>query len=222
MQLAAPNAPTDADVTAHCAALEDPDIVGDLDVAADTLHSHRTLRVTYGDVARDVAHTKTRHALHDERLVDGLVVALTGILVHPHERRAHRTGDLVRIDVDVHVEAVLSEPERVALFVPGAALFASMFALALAVSSLAVSHELPLRAVALALLLIAPALLVLRIERHDAGSRSKSEAASSGAIRPSASSRRISLRRSASRSGSACEGNPSARITASRRERTVG
>ena len=65
-------------------------------------------------------------------------------------------------------------------------------------------------------------LLVLGIDGHDAGSRSRSDAASSGAMRPSASSRRISLRRSASRSGSACEGNPSARITASRRERTVG
>src|SRR5437773_3959682 len=329
MQLAAPTEPTDADVTAHCAALEDPDIVGDLHVAADTLHSHGTLRVTYGDVAgdalhphrparaldlhvaadrlrvdgalarhgdvevhpeplptehlqpaalllvevrldedvvpslldadldvlekplrpigasafhtlpsddshlpsvayvdvglaRDVAHTKTRHALHDERLLDGLVVALTGVLVHPDKRRAHRAGDLVRIDIDVHVEAVPGEPERVALFVPGAARLASLFALALAISSLAVSLELPLRAVALTLLFIAPALVILRIERHEAGSRSKSEAASSGAMRPSASSRRISLRRSASRSGTACEGKPSARIMASSRERTVG
>ena len=73
-----------------------------------------------------------------------------------------------------------------------------------------------------ALLRLATPLVFHWIEGHLAGSFSRSCAASSGAMRPSASSRRISLRRSASRSGSACDGKPSARITASRRERTVG
>src|SRR5438552_15651952 len=88
MQLAAPNAPTDADVTAHCAALEDPDIVGDLDVAADTLHSHRTLRVTYGVVARDALHThRSARALDllvaaDRLIVDGVLSRHGTCVVH--------------------------------------------------------------------------------------------------------------------------------------------
>src|SRR5207247_2125158 len=58
------------------------------------------------------------------------------------------------------------------------------------------------------LLGLAAPLLAHRVEAHVTGSFSRSCAASSGAIRPSASSRRISLRRSASRSGSACDGKP--------------
>src|SRR5439155_13878954 len=72
------------------------------------------------------------------------------------------------------------------------------------------------------LLRFAAPLFVHRVEAHVTGSFSRSCAASSGAIRPSASSRRISLRRSASRSGSACDGKPRARLVASSRERTVG
>src|SRR5690349_12044722 len=76
--------------------------------------------------------------------------------------------------------------------------------------------------VAALLLLVATALLVATtllfdgVERiaHVMGSFSRRDAASSAAMRPSASSRRISLRRSASRSGSAWDGKPSARITA--------
>src|SRR5439155_13127741 len=92
------------------------------------------------------------------------------------------------------------------------------FAVALALHAVAF----PLLGVAHTLLSLAAALVVHGIERHVAGSFSRSCAASSGAMRPSASSRRISLRRSASRSGSACDGKPSARIMASRRDRTVG
>ena len=104
------------------------------------------------------------------------------------------------------------------------ALFAFTFAIALVVRASPRAILLALHAVALTLLAVTFALLLQRVEwiAHVAGSRSRSEAASSGAIRPSASSRRISLRRSVSRSGSACEGKPSARITASRRDRTVG
>ena len=127
--------------------------------------------------------------------------------------------------------------------VAGAPLLATVLAIALAIGPLALAVALALHAVAFPLLgvahtllrlartllglagvlfSLATALVVHGIERHVAGSFSRSCAASSGAMRPSASSRRISLRRSASRSGSACDGKPSARITASRRDRTVG
>src|SRR5438128_6138532 len=120
--------------------------------------------------------------------------------------------------------------------VAGAPLLATVLAIALAIGPLALAVALALHAVAFPLLGVAhtllrlartllglaTALVVHGIERHVAGSFSRSCAASSGAMRPSASSRRISLRRSASRSGSACDGKPSARITASRRDRTVG
>ena len=172
--------------------------------------------------AGDVLDAETRHSLHREGLLHGLVMTLAGLIVHADERGAHRARDLVRIHVHVDVEASVPETELVPCLMARTPLLTTVLALSLAVDPLPLPVVLALLAVPLPLLGVAAVLVIYRIERHVTGSFSRSCAASSGAIRPSASSRRISLRRSASRSGSACEGKPSARITASSRERTVG
>src|SRR5438132_493321 len=200
----------------HALVCDDPHLIG--------------LTDTDGYFAGDVLNAQARHAVYGERLLDGLVVRFrVAVAIHSDERGADRARDLIGIDIDVDIEAPVPEAEFVPGLVAGTPFLPTLLVLALAIGPLLLPFTLALGAITLALLGVADTLLgvaapliVHRVKGHVTGSFSRSCAASSGAMRPSASSRRISLRRSASRSGSACDGKPSARIMASRRDRTVG
>ena len=187
--------------------------------------------------ARDVPDVQPRRVLEREPLFERLRVALAAKVAD--EVADERTGELTGVELAaVHREAagagVEFEPMRLLLGAPrgvlGVARRSLHVALRPACLALRTSLLTPMtltggvlvpRRVAFVAGRVRLA-LVVAFFGHAVGSLSSRFAASSAAMRPSASSRRISLRRSFSRSGSACDGKPSARIIASRRERTVG
>src|SRR4029077_3482029 len=189
-------------------------------------------------VARDVPDVQPREVADAELTLDQLRVLLATDVreVAEVEVEAHRIAD-GPADVTAQVAAEAGVEAAADLVAKGATFVArplALLAVGLPLRIPLLLAEIALLAAHLALLLahlVVPlaGLLEFLAGRPAAGpvlvahrSASSSVAASSGAIVPSASSRRISLRRSVSRSGSACDGNPSARITASSRARTVG
>src|SRR5205807_7549617 len=120
--------------------------------------------------AGDVLDAETRHSLHREGLLHGLVMTLAGLIVHADERGAHRARDLVRIHVHVDVEASVPETELVPCLMARTPLLTTVLALPLAVDPLPLPAVLALHAVPLPLLGIAAVLVVDRLERHLTGS----------------------------------------------------
>src|SRR6266540_3414445 len=198
---------------AHALARDDSDLAG---------------RARRGDgrLAGDVPNAQPRRLLERESLLDGLGVALAADIAD--EVTDERARELTWIEVAaVYLETtgrrsefdavghVLRPPRRVI----GMARFTLRIALGATGLTLRATRLVPSGVVRLT---GRPPVGIAALVAQLVGSLSSRFAASSAAMRPSASSRRISLRRSLSRSGSACEGKPSARIIASRRERTVG